>query len=539
MPELLLGVETEYAVSGFGPSGRRLESETVAEGLLTVARQEHRCLPDGTGSGLFLANGSRLYVDCGYHPELATPECSDPWEAVRYIKAGERLLSGLAARALAEDADLADVNIFRCNVDYSGAGATWGCHESYLHRADPSILPAQLIPHLVSRVIYAGAGGFNPVSPGLEFTLSPRARLFSNVSSTHSTHARGIYHTKNESLSGEGYHRLHVICGESLCSERATLLKLGTTALIVAAIDAGLRSGDAVQLRAPLDASRAFAADPECRARVRLVSGRRVSALDIQRHYLEHVEERLAARKLPWWARELCELWRGTLDDLERDAASSTRTLDWAIKRALYDHWLEARLDPAQLAHWNHIIGKLHEALSLTEYADHAVTVDFVLSKGSPVRKQVLGLSRYLSERGLEWSGLSPFLQLRQEMLEADVRFGQLGDHGIFERLDAEGRIDHRVVDAEEVARAEETAPNASRARLRGEWVRRLGSTDAWKRYRCDWTGVWDARCGRYLDLSDPWAREARWRERGEENRGDEARSSMRSALAALALTEE
>ena len=55
------------------------------------------------------------------------------------------------------------VNLLRCNVDYSGVPSTWGCHESYMHRvANPVAVPPQIVPHLVSRIIYTGAGGFTP-----------------------------------------------------------------------------------------------------------------------------------------------------------------------------------------------------------------------------------------------------------------------------------------------------------------------------------------------------------------------------------------
>lgn len=40
---------------------------------------------------------ARLYVDCG-HPELATPEVSNPWDAVRYTIAGKRILERALAR---------------------------------------------------------------------------------------------------------------------------------------------------------------------------------------------------------------------------------------------------------------------------------------------------------------------------------------------------------------------------------------------------------------------------------------------------------
>ena len=68
-----------------------------------------------------------------------------------------------------------------------------------------------------------------------------------------------IFHTKNESLSMKGYHRLHLLCGESLCSERATWLKIGITALIVAMIEGGGRPGNTVQLKDPLASMHLFA----------------------------------------------------------------------------------------------------------------------------------------------------------------------------------------------------------------------------------------------------------------------------------------
>src|SRR5207249_4593714 len=126
-------------------------------------------------------------------------------------------------------------------------------HESYLHRGDPCVCPKQIVPHLASRLIYSGAGGFDPRSLGLDFSLSPRVSHLFNVKSSESTKDRGIFHTKDEPLSEKGFHRLHVICGESLSSRLASFLKVGTTALVVAMIEAGLQPGDDVELRSPID----------------------------------------------------------------------------------------------------------------------------------------------------------------------------------------------------------------------------------------------------------------------------------------------
>src|SRR5208283_5977971 len=122
------------------------------------------------------------------------------------------------------------------------------------------------------------------------FTLSPRVAHISRVTSGDSTSDRGIFHTKNEPLCRDGYNRLHVICGESLCSETSLFLKVGTTALIVAMTEAGANPGGEVQIESPLDALRTFAADLTCRKVVGMKNRRRLTAVDIQRHYLKEAE---------------------------------------------------------------------------------------------------------------------------------------------------------------------------------------------------------------------------------------------------------
>src|ERR1039457_3589453 len=101
-------------------------------GLLNRAHKELVNLPGLHGaSGFFLGNGSRFYADCGNHPELCTPECANPWDVVRYIQAGHRILAGLAAGLEKGSTPGTEIMCFRGNVDYSGTYSTWGCHESY------------------------------------------------------------------------------------------------------------------------------------------------------------------------------------------------------------------------------------------------------------------------------------------------------------------------------------------------------------------------------------------------------------------------
>ncbi len=516
MAERMVGIETEYSYVARDQRGRRRAPEAAVHDMMKLAMCRLPHLPDGHSGGMFLQNGGRFYVDCGLHPELTTPECANPWDVVRYIQAGERMLTGIADELCQREPSIGEAAFFRCNVDYSGARTTWGCHESYLHRAPPEELRRHIIPHLVSRLVYTGAGGFNSLSSGVQFTLSPRVPHLMKEVSNESTHNRGIFHTKDESLSSPGYHRLHVLCGESVCSEVACFLKVGATALVVAMIEAGVRPGDGVPLRSPLEAMCAFAGDVTVTATAELSDKGRpgMTALDIQRHYLGLAEARVDAAFMPPWAGEVCRQWRAMLDRLERGAPQTVATtLDWAIKRVLYeDHARRRGFDEGSVGHWNHIVCQLRDALDKTEYRSKPVTVDLVLRRQSPVADTVQQLTPFLSEQGLSWDGLDPFLKLRNELFEIDTRFGQLGETGIFAQMDRAGALAHHFPGVDNIEHAMTHPPSLGRARLRGECVKRF-FTNGNYRCVCDWQGIWDHQSGRALGLSDPWETQERWQD--------------------------
>jgi proteasome accessory factor A len=509
MAERLLGVETEYALTGFDAGGKPLDRDGVLRQLMRMVCERYPHVMDTTGRGAFLANGARFYIDVPDHPEFTTPECANPWDAVRYIQAGERILAGVAADLRAQR--IQEVVILRSNVDYSGTESTWGTHESFQHRSSPRDLPEQIIPHLVSRIIYTGAGGFNSrFLRGTEFTLSPRVPHLEHKVSGESTHSRGIFHTKDETLSSPGYHRLHILCGESVCSEIGAWLKIGTTAVVVALIEAGLRPGDAVRLQSPLAAMRCFAGDPACRATAPSAAGTPLTALEIQRHYLEMAEAHLHAPSMPPWAEQVCGAWRDMLGALEAAPDSVATTLDWAIKLMLFKQRARRRgIAWESLPQWNHVATKLSEALERSGYGDQHPSVTVILDAHGPVADEVRRLTPYLNRHRLRWDDLRAFIHLRQELFEIDTRFGQLGDAGIFTCLDNAGVLTHRVDGIDNIEHAMENPPALGRAGVRGRYVRELSG--AGKRYECDWYGIWDRQKHRLLDLSDPFAASAQW----------------------------
>ena len=116
MTDRLMGIETEYTLALLGCDWGPVNRERAAMALIDRARKTLVNLPGSTG-GIYLANGARFYLDIGCHPELTTPECSDPWEVVRYVQAGDRILSRLAD-GLSQEGNLGQVFLSRSNLDY-------------------------------------------------------------------------------------------------------------------------------------------------------------------------------------------------------------------------------------------------------------------------------------------------------------------------------------------------------------------------------------------------------------------------------------
>ena len=510
MAERLLGVETEYAISAM--QGREAAARVpVIRRLMELA---HATLPnvrDGSSCGLFMENGGRLYLDCGMHVEFSTPECVNPWDAVRYVEAGHQTMLKLIERFSAICAPGLETACYRVNVDYGGNCATWGCHESYQHRVNPALLPPQLIPHLVTRMIYTGAGGFDPFSDGLKFTLSPRAAHIERAISSDSTSERGIFHTKDEPLCAD-YHRLHVLCGESLCSQLAMFVKLGATSLVVAMAEAGLAPGDQVQLDSPLNALRTVAGDLTLKRQLEMKGLARKTAIEIQRHYLEMAEAHLGDDFMPPWAPVVCQQWRRVLDLLDRGPAAAAGALDWPTKLPLFLRHAERRgLTWSRLAFWNALLERMRKAMQLPPDGSQ-FPLEHAVGPETPIPDLVKRINALLRRKGFDWDELKQSLALRSEFFEIDMRFGQLGPQGLFSMLDEAGVLDHRVSGIDNIEHAMRNPPATGRARLRGAVIKRVAG-DREGEWCCTWQRIYSQRHGRLLDLSDPFAKEELWQD--------------------------
>ena len=331
----IFGIETEFGITCVSAGQRTLTPDEVARYLF------RKVVSWGRSSNVFLQNGSRLYLDVGSHPEYATPECDDVAELVVHDKAGERIVGDLvidAQERLAQEGLEGTIYVFKNNTD--SAGNSYGCHENFLleRTGDFQDVSDTLLPFLVSRQLICGAGKVVATPRGARYAVSQRAEHIWEGVSSATTRSRPIINTRDEPhADAERYRRLHVIVGDSNMSETTTLLKVGSADLVLQMIEAGVVMRD-LTLENPIRSIREMSYDITGRRTVRLANGREVSALDLQRTYVEAARsfaEREGLLDHPVHGQVL-DLWERTVDAVETgDLASIETEIDWVIKRRL------------------------------------------------------------------------------------------------------------------------------------------------------------------------------------------------------------
>jgi proteasome accessory factor A len=125
-------------------------------------------------------------------------------------------------------------------------------------------------------------------------------------------------------------------------AEPTNFLKVGSADLVLRMLESGMVMRD-LSLDNPIRAIREISHDISGTARVRLANGRELSALEIQSEYLDRVQTFVDRRDLsgdPTVVRIL-SLWRKTLKAVESgDHSMIDREIDWAIKKSLIDRYM-------------------------------------------------------------------------------------------------------------------------------------------------------------------------------------------------------
>ena len=138
----------------------------------------------------------------------------------------------------------------------------------------------------VTRQVFTGAGHVEAAENGdTLFRVGQRAPFIQSLFAAASTRDRPIVHERDEPHADAArYRRLHLLLGDTNMCEVATLLKIGTTSLVLRLIeDAPHEHLDtALLLESPVAAVQTVGNDTSCRRAVGLRSGRRASGLEVQ-----------------------------------------------------------------------------------------------------------------------------------------------------------------------------------------------------------------------------------------------------------------
>jgi proteasome accessory factor A len=459
MSRRIIGLETEYSLCFFDRKENKLFGSAYASKLIQAAAKE-------LGFSEWLENGGRFYIDHGDHPEYATPECTSALELAKYDKAGERIMEKICDFL---NSQREDQGIFYFHKDNSDRkGSSFGSHENYLVRGGKETPPAWLLEmlpilaaFLATRQIFCGAGkigvepviggtnylnfGFGPYSerngkageseedfePDLNcvFQISQRADFIDCLTAA-APHGgpKGFFSEKGDNHCPAAYHRLHVICGDSNMSEYSAWLKIATTLLVISMLEDEFItpfSAGVPVLASPISAVKEISRDVSLKKKVFLRDGGQMSALEIQKWFLEKANEYyLTNPDSEIVDSKVIVEWADTLDKLEKSPRLLAKKIDWLMKYEL--------------------------------------------------------IKRYAAENNLDWRD--------SRVLTIDLEYHNIQrNRGIYYFLEQQGEAE-KILDEDQIREAMENPPPEGRAVLRSAFVR-FAKKFGLQSPKIDWSG--------------------------------------------------
>jgi proteasome accessory factor A len=170
-----------------------------------------------------------------------------------------------------------------------------------------------------------------------EYQISQRADFFEVEVGLETTLKRPIINTRDEPHADpERHRRLHVIVGDANLSDTATFLKLGTTSLMLAMIEAGSLSGHEWIPVRPVSEMHAVSHDRDLQHRIELKDGRRLTALEIQRDFLDQAVA-FCGTDPDEQTQQVLDAWAEVLDALAEDRDALADRIDWIAKLSVME----------------------------------------------------------------------------------------------------------------------------------------------------------------------------------------------------------
>ncbi len=357
-----------------------------------------------------LRNGARFYVDHA-HPEYSTPEVTNVRDLITYERAGERTMEAARRAATALLPAGQTVLIHKNNSDRKGN--SYGNHENYLieRRTPFREIVEHATPFLITRNIFCGAGkaGSENRAQPCDYQISQRADFFETEVALDTMVKRPIINTRDEPHADrEKYRRFHVIIGDSNLCEVSTYLRVGVTAIVLGLIEDGAIP-KSLSVNDPVKVVKEISHDLACKRQYAMERGGRMTAVEIQKEYLENALRYFSSRSLDPTTKDVLVRWERVLAQIAEDPFQLDREVDWVIKHKLIKSYMQ-----------RHNVDWRHPQVHMLDLQYH------------------------------------------------DVR----PDKGLYFVLERRGEVD-RIVDPEAIDRAVHTPPSDTRAYFRGECIRR------------------------------------------------------------------
>jgi hypothetical protein len=290
----------------------------------------------------FLRNGSRIYICTGGHLEIATPECRDAFDVLKYDKAAELYMQIGVEKANEKYRErlkkrrrpFAYIQCWKANVEIDKRYSR-GTHESYIVERKKFVGREHLfIPFLVLRKIFFGAGGYVADKEGVKYVLSPKAMVARRVF-TESPSQWPILSTRDDPLSTKDTYRVHVTSGEGVRSEVTRLLCNAITSYVIDAIESG-KITHVDEICNPLLTFKDISENTDGEWRIKLTNGRTELAIDyITSHYLGAIEELFEEREASYWDKYALDTFKRLCNKLKQGLLEDPyvyRRVEWVMK---------------------------------------------------------------------------------------------------------------------------------------------------------------------------------------------------------------
>lgn len=343
--------------------------------------------PQDWGRRYLDTNGGCFYVDLD-HLECCLPEVLSAHDHVAAWHAMLRIAGQALERANRKLPSGQRIQVLVNNSD--GKGNAYGSHLSFLvsRRTWDNVFERKMHQLLflaafqISSIVFTGQGkvGAENGMPDVAFQLAQRADFFETLVGPQTTSRRPIVNGRDEALCGIGFGtddapdygpaaemaRLHCIFFDNTLCHGSSLLKVGTMQLILGLLEAE-RVNPMLLVDDPVTALVRWSHDPGLNLRARMVSGERLTAIELQLRFLEEAQRFASAGGYDGIvprAGEILALWEDTLAKLAAgDLAALTGRLDWVLKLHVLRHAMasrpELRWTGPEIKHLDHLYASL------------------------------------------------------------------------------------------------------------------------------------------------------------------------------------